>query len=81
MRMTSLKINGRTVSKLYINGREVALGSGASDTLCFTAEEANSSVTLKREANPPSVFTFNGLEYKLNEGDWTSYNIGSTISL
>ena len=81
MKMTSLKINGRTVSKLYINGREVSLGSTASDALCFTAEEANSSVTLKREANPPSIFTFNGLEYKLNEGDWTSYNIGSTISL
>lgn len=80
MRMTSLKINGRTVSKLYINGREVALGQTLTE-LCFTAEEANSSVTLKRESNPPSIFTFNGLEYKLNDGDWTSYNIGSTISL
>lgn len=80
MRMTSLKINGRTVSRLSINGREVALGSTFTE-LCFTAEDANSSVTLKKEANPPSILIFNGLEYKLNDGDWTPYNIGSTISL
>ena len=48
--------------------------------LCFTAEEANSSVKLKKDGSD-AIEGFNGLEYKLNDGNWTSYNIGSTIEL
>ena len=46
--------------------------------LCFTAEQANSSVKLQKYG---SVSGFNGLEYKLNDGNWTSYEIDSTIGL
>ena len=48
--------------------------------LCFTAEEANSSVKLTKHGSD-AIEGFNGLEYKLNDGNWTSYNIGSTITL
>ena len=48
--------------------------------LCFTAEEANSSVKLQKQGST-AIEGFNGLEYKLNDGNWTSYNIGSTIEL
>ena len=40
--------------------------------LCFTAEEANSTVKLTKQG---SIEGFNGLEYKLNDGDWTAYTI------
>lgn len=50
--------------------------------LCFTAEEANSSVSFRKYGPAALPITgFNGLEYKFNNGDWTSYTIGSTISL
>ena len=48
--------------------------------LCFTAEAANSSVKLQKQGSA-AIEGFNGLKYKLNDGDWTSYEIGSTISL
>ena len=48
--------------------------------LCFTAEQANSSVKLQKQSST-AIEGFNGLEYKLNSGNWTSYNIGSTITL
>ena len=48
--------------------------------LCFMAEEANSSVELQKNGSS-TIEGFNGLEYKLNDGNWTSYNIGSTITL
>ena len=48
--------------------------------LCFTAEEANSTVKLTKEGST-AIEGFNGLEYKLNNGNWTSYNIGSPIAL
>ena len=47
--------------------------------LCFTAEEANSTVKLTK-VGTTAIPGFNGLEYKLNDGNWTSYTIGSTIS-
>ena len=48
--------------------------------LCFTAEEANSSVKLQKQGST-AIEGFNGLEYKLNDGNWTSYDIDSTITL
>ena len=48
--------------------------------LCFTAEEANSSVKLQKNGST-AIEGFNGLEYKLNDGNWTSYDIDSTITL
>ena len=48
--------------------------------LCFTAEEANSSIKLQKQGST-AIEGFNGLEYKLNDGNWTSYDIDSTITL
>ena len=73
--MTTITIDRIIGNKIIVNTKPQLT------ELCFTAEQANSSVTLKIESNPPSILIFNGLEYKLNDGDWTSYNIGSTITL
>lgn len=76
MKMTSLKINGRTVSRLSINGREVSLGS-ASDALCFTAKSSYSSIQLTRVGNPSYV----NLQTSTNGSSWTPYNVEDTITL
>ena len=77
MRMTSLKINGRTVSKLSINGREVALGSAASDALCFTAKANQSTLRLSRFGNPDSI----NLQTSFDGKSWTPYNVGDVITI
>ena len=77
MRMTSLKINGRTVSKLSINGREVALGSAASDALCFTAKADQSMLRLSQSGNPDSI----NLQTSFDGKSWTPYNVGDTITI
>ena len=48
--------------------------------LCFTAEASNSSVKLQKKGSA-YIAGFNGLEYKINNNGWTSYAIGSTITL
>ena len=48
--------------------------------LCFTAEEANSSVKLLLNGSS-KIEGFKGLEYKLNDGIWTSYKMGLIIKL
>lgn len=51
MKMTSLRINGRAVSRLSINGREVSLKQEPvvfCDALCFTAEEPGSTLTVRK---------------------------------
>ena len=77
MKMTSLKINGRTVSRLSINGREVSLGSASSDALCFTAKAGQSTLRLSRIGNPASI----NLQTSTDGKSWTPYNIGDTITL
>ena len=77
MKMTSLKINGRTVSRLSINGREVALGSTASDALCFTADEAGSTVQLTKEGYPVDV----NLQTSTDGNSWNPYTVEDTITL
>lgn len=77
MRMTSLKINGRTVSRLSINGREVSLGSVSSDALCFTAKYNNSTIQLTKVGNPDSI----NLQTSTNGSSWTPYNVGDVITV
>ena len=77
MRMTSLKINGRAVSKLSINGREVALGSTGSDALCFTARYNNSTIKLTKEGNPDSI----SLQTSFDGKSWTPYTVEDVITL
>ena len=76
MKMTSLKINGRTVSRLSINGREVSLGS-ACDALCFTAKADQSMIRLSQYGNPDSI----NLQTSTNGISWTPYNVGDVITI
>ena len=77
MKMTSLTINGRTVSRLFINGREVALGSASCDALCFTAKSDQSMLRLSQSGNPDSI----SLQTSFDGKSWTPYNVGDTITV
>ena len=77
MKMTSLKINGRTVSRLSINGREVALGSASSDALCFTSKYNQATLRLSKLGNPDSI----NLQTSFDGKSWTPYNVGDTITI
>ena len=77
MKMTSLKINGRTVSRLSINGREVVLGSTASDALCFTAKADQSMLRLSQTGNPDIIT----LQTSFDGKSWTPYNVGDVITI
>ena len=77
MKMTSLTINGRTVSRLFINGREVALGSASSEALCFTAKQSYSTIQLTKVGSPSDI----NLQTSTNGSSWTPYNIGDVITV
>ena len=75
--MTSFKINGRTVSRLFINNREVALGSTASDALCFTAKYNNSTIRLTKNNDAPAV----NLQTSFDGKSWTPYTVEDVITI
>lgn len=77
MKMTSLKINGRTVSRLSINGREVSLGSTSSDALCFTTKYNNSTIQLTKVGNPDNI----SLQTSFDGKSWTPYNVEDVITI
>ena len=77
MRITSLKINGRTVSRLFINGREVALGSATCDALCFIAKQNQSTIKLTKVGNPDLI----NLQTSTNGSSWRPYNVEETITV
>ena len=76
MKMTSLTINGRTVSRLFINGREVSLGSKC-DALCFTAQESGSTIKLTKNGDAPAI----NLQTSFDGKSWTPYTVEDTITL
>ena len=77
MRIISLRINSRNVSRLTINGLNVLLGNASCDALCFTAEEAGSTVKLHKNGSAPAV----NLQTSTNGSSWTPYTIEDTITL
>ena len=80
MKITSFRINGRTVSRLSINGREVSLGKAPAlcDALCFTAQEPGSTVKLtKNKSSAPAV----NLQTSTDGSSWTPYNVEDVITL
>ena len=77
MKMTSLTINGRTVSRLFIDGREVALGQTSSEDLCFTAKQSYSTIQLTKVGSPSDI----NLQTSTNGSSWTPYNIGDVITV
>ena len=72
--MTTITIDRIIGNKIIVNTKPQIT------ELCFTAEESNSSVKLQKNGSA-AIEGFNGLEYKLNDGNWILYRIGSTITL
>ena len=77
MKMTSFRINGRSVSRLSINGREVSLGSVHCDALCFTAKYNQATVKLTKVGNPDSI----NLQTSFDGKSWTPYNVEDVITV
>ena len=77
MRIISLRINSRNVSRLTINGRNVLLGNASCDALCFTAEEAGSTVKLHKNGSAPDV----NLQTSTDGSSWTPYTVEDVITL
>ena len=86
----AIKINWQDLLKRYINWQEIVrvYKNGGQirpetvppvwwDYLCFTAEESNSSVGLKRN----SISTDLRLEISYDKSSWTDYTIWNTITL
>ena len=79
MRIKNLFIDSRAVRSLKIDGRPIAFVTEpvASDALCFTAEEANSTVKLTKNGSAPAV----NLQTSTNGSSWTPYTVEDTITL
>ena len=79
MKITSLRINGRTVSRLSINGRAVSLGHEPvlCDALCFTAQEPGSTVKITKNGSAPDV----NLQTSTDRNSRTPYTVEDTITL
>ena len=79
MRIKNLFIDSRAVRSLKIDGRPIAFVTEpvASDALCFTAEEANSTVKLTKNGYAPTV----NLQTSTNGSSWTPYTVNDVITL
>ena len=72
-----LRVGGMPVQSVYDGEHLVwTRESPAGDYwgLCFTAEEANSTVSMTAETGAPAVT----LEYSTNANDWSPFTVGST---
>ena len=79
MKIKSLRINGRSVLRLSINGRAVSLGKAPAlcDALCFTAQEPGSTVKLTKVGSAPAV----NLQTSTDGISWTPYTVNDVITL
>ena len=79
MKIKSLRINGRSVLRLSINGKAVSLGKAPAvcDALCFTAQEPGSTVKLTKNGSAPAV----NLQTSTDGVSWTPYTVEDTITL
>ena len=79
MKIKSFRINGRSVSRLSINGKAVSLGQEPvlCDALCFTAKNDQSMLRISRIGNPDSI----NLQTSFDGKSWTPYNVGDTITI
>ena len=76
MKMTSLTINGKTVSRLFIDGREVAFGSQC-ESLCFTSIYDNQTIQIIKEGSPDNI----NLQTSTDGKSWTPYNVEDIITV
>ena len=79
MKIKSFRINGRSVSRLSINGKAVSLGQEPvlCDALCFTAQKAGSTVKLTKNGDAPAV----NLQTSTDGSSWTPYTVNDVITL
>ena len=79
MKIKSFRINGRSVSRLSINGKAVSLGQKPvlCDALCFTAKQAGSTVKLTKVKSAPDV----NLQTSTDGVSWTPYAVEDVITL
>ena len=79
MKIKSFRINGRSVSRLSINGKAVSLGQEPvlCDALCFTAQKAGSTVKLTKNGDAPAV----NLQTSTDGSSWTPYAVNDVITL
>lgn len=75
--VTELWLGGKEVSELWLDGKKAWEADADVKALRFTAEEANSSVTLGKTGSPASV----SLETSTDGTTWTAYTVGTTIPL
>lgn len=62
---------------MSIDGKAVAFTAAATDYLCFTAEEAGSTIKLSKNGSPPAVL----LQKSTDGQNWSTYSINETITL
>ena len=70
-----------TINKLVANSIVITTGPKLDDPLCFTAEQANSTVHLDKNGSPNAI----SLETSTDGSTWTAYewsgNTGNTLTL
>ena len=78
-RISNMTIDGRVLSRLVIDGREVSFAREpiTPDCLCFTAQEPNSTVKMVARGSAPVV----NLKTSRDGISWTPYVMGADILL
>ena len=78
-RISNMTIDGRVLSRLVIDGKEVSFAREpvTPDCLCFTAEEPNSTVKMVAQGSAPVV----NIQTSRDGISWTPYVIGTDILL
>ena len=77
MLISSLKIDGRNVVRLSIDGRKVKLGSSEEPGyLCFTSESGQSVIQLVKVGSPAEVL----IETSTDGRNWRHYEVGDTTT-
>lgn len=73
--VSELFVAGKEAHDLYINGSKVWEKGGSSDALTFTAEQANSTISMYHGSSSPIL----NLEYSTDNGaNWQSFIPGTT---
>lgn len=71
-------INGKSVKTLFLDGNEVYVETFdpiVLPYLTFTAEQANSTVTINKNGSAPTL----NLKYSIDGSTWNDFTIGSTV--
>lgn len=75
--VNDVNFNGVPVNVINFNGVKVWERNAPTNALCFTALEANSTVSLTRNGTPESI----NLEYSVDGTNWNTFEIGTFYTL